>query len=323
MIPFTCPEHGGSLAVRPSPGGEPALSCPSGCTYPLVKGIPRFVPESNYTDAFGLQWKTFRRTQLDSVTGCPITRTRLTRLLGGSIDVEGQNILEAGCGAGRFTEILLEEGGLVHAVDMSCAVEANHENCGTHANHRVCQADIRNLPFQEESFDLVFCVGVVQHTPDPEETMAALCRQVRPGGRLVMDHYTHGYPVTASRKIIREKLLQMPPEFSLSFCEMLVNILWPVHVMLWHNRKIPGFGALYKQFLAHSPLVDYHSSYGELSPEILQSWALLDTHDTVTDRYKHLRSADEIAATLAAHGMVDIETQLAGNGVEARARRPE
>lgn len=322
MIPYVCPEHAEPLRVRPVPGGEPALVCPQGCLFSLVKGIPRFVSGANYTDAFGLQWNTFRKTQLDSATGVDITRVRLTRLLGGSIDVHGLNVLEAGCGAGRFTEILLEHGAFVHAVDLSSAVEANQANCGAHAAHKVCQADIGHLPFQEGQFDLVFCVGVIQHTPDPEATIAALCRQVRPGGRLVIDHYTQGYAITPTRQRIREHLLSMPPEFCLSFCEMLMDTLWPLHELFWNNRTHPDFAALRTQFLRHSPLVDYHDDYGQLSPEVLRSWALLDTHDTLTDAHKHLRSAEAIAATLAANGMTDIETAYAGNGVEARSRRP-
>ena len=51
--------------------------------------------------------------------------------------------------------------------------------------------------------------------------------------------------------------------------------------------------------------------------------ALLDTHDTLTDRYKHLRSGKEIAVNLAVCGMTDIHTAYAGNGVEARARKQQ
>lgn len=321
MIAYACPTHGTPLAVRPVPGQEPQLVCPEGCAFPLHNGIPRFVAGSNYADAFGLQWNTFRQTQLDSVTGTAITRTRLSRMMGGTIDVAGCTVLEAGCGAGRFTEILLAEGAQVHAVDISSAVEANAANCGSHPGHRVCQADITHLPFTPGQFDVVVCVGVIQHTPDPEATIAALCQQVRPGGQLIIDHYSPAYATTASRQNIREYLLKMPPEFCLSFCQMLLDTLWPMHALLWNNRAHPAFQQLRQQFLEYSPLVDYHDDYSELGPEILRSWALLDTHDTLTDAFKHLRSDTEIATCLAANGMTDIVTAYAGNGVEARARR--
>ena len=75
-------------------------------------------------------------------------------------------------------------------------------------------------------------------------------------------------------------------------------------------------------FLRFSPIVDYHDAYPQLGPERLRIWATLDTHDTLTDYYKHLRSADEIRDTLSSLGMELIETAYAGNGVEARAHKP-
>ncbi len=75
-------------------------------------------------------------------------------------------------------------------------------------------------------------------------------------------------------------------------------------------------------FLYVSPVIDYQGIYSELGPDLLRTWALLDTHDTLTDVYKHLRSAEEISNCLQQCQMRDIETVYAGNGVEARARKP-
>jgi hypothetical protein len=68
-----------------------------------------------------------------------------------------------------------------------------------------------------------------------------------------------------------------------------------------------------------SPVVDYQDAYPQLGSGLLREWAILDTHDTLTDRYKHLRSADEISAHLRTCGMIGVETAYAGNGVEVRA----
>ena len=51
-------------------------------SYPIQKGIPRFVPESNYADSFGLQWNKFRKTQLDSYSGQPISADRFWNATG-------------------------------------------------------------------------------------------------------------------------------------------------------------------------------------------------------------------------------------------------
>ncbi|HEX4950044.1 MAG TPA: class I SAM-dependent methyltransferase, partial [Blastocatellia bacterium] len=77
----------------------------SGITYPIRNGIPRFVTTDNYAAAFGLQWLKFAQTQLDSYTGAPLSEMRLERCLGEPLsNLQGKNVLEAGSGAGRFTE---------------------------------------------------------------------------------------------------------------------------------------------------------------------------------------------------------------------------
>ncbi|WP_224983684.1 methyltransferase domain-containing protein [Geomonas agri] len=325
-ISMVCNEHSLPLTVRDAPDPSMAkLGCDAGCLFPVVEGVPRFVGSEQYASSFGLQWKTFRSTQLDSCNGTTISRDRLQRLFGGDLSLlKGKNVLEAGCGAGRFTEIMLKEGANVFACDISSAVEANFDNCrnlqrGT--NYFVCQADLRQLPLAPEQFDIVICIGVIQHTPDPEETMAALCRQVKPGGILVIDHYTYGYPVSRSREMLRKLLLQVPPQAALDFCTDLVDLYWPTHEFFWQNRGTPPFDRLRPSFLELSPIVDYHEAYPELGKE-LKTWALLDTHDTLTDTFKHLRDAASIKQQLESCGMGEVVTSEGGNGIEARAVKP-
>ncbi|MCM2284763.1 MAG: class I SAM-dependent methyltransferase [Desulfobacula sp.] len=237
--------------------------------------------------------------------------------------VKDRLILEAGCGAGRFTEILLKAGGRVVAADISSAVEANCLNCQSFDHYWPIQTDIVRLPFENNQFDLVICIGVCQHTPSPEKTIESLCAQVKPGGLLVLDHYTYGYPVTLSRRLIRSLLLTVSENMALNFCKLMILFLWPIHKKLWEKALKSSFWASVRnKFVKFSPVVDYHDSYPQLSPGLLKAWALLDTHDTLTDVYKHLRSAKEIFNKLSSCGMINIETSYGGNGVEARANKP-
>jgi hypothetical protein len=90
-----CLPHGEPFVPAGGPAGSTAveqaawLACPVGCAVPVVRGIPRFVPSDGYAAAFGWQWTHFRRSQLDSHTGTTISRDRLTRCLGGGVDVVG------------------------------------------------------------------------------------------------------------------------------------------------------------------------------------------------------------------------------------------
>ena len=318
-VDLVCPTHQGVLSAS-SEGSE--LLCGEGCAYAIDRGIPRFVSARNYARGFGLQWNTFRTTQLDSHTHTTVSADRLRRIAGGNLRAfEGKTILEAGCGAGRFTEVILASGAKVFAADLSDAVDANASNCGHFQDYFVCQADILGLPVRPETFDVVLCIGVVQHTPDPEATMAALCRYLRPGGILLMDHYAPDYAATRSRRALRSALLPLPPALALGFCRALVSALWPIHRLTFALRTQTLFDKVRQWWVRLSPVVDYQDAYSQLGEKLLRDWALLDTHDTLTDRYKHLRSASQIVDHLRACGMDSVSATYAGNGVEIRATK--
>jgi SAM-dependent methyltransferase len=301
-----------------------SLTCRAGCRVPVIRGIPRFVASEGYAAGFGRQWKRFRRTQLDSFTWTTISRDRLSRCLGGSLaELRGKTVLEVGCGAGRFTELLLAAGARVFAADLSNAVEANYDNCCGAADYFVCQADLRALPAHRDSFDFVICLGVIQHTPEPEATIATLSEFVRPGGRLVIDHYRYdSADMTEVRQRLRSLLIRRDPRLALLFVRLLVAVLWPVHRLLWRLSANQWFAKARRLWLRYSPVLDYHDYYSYLGPRLLYAWATLDTHDCLTDFYKHKRTVEQVASCLQRLGLDSIEASYGGNGVEARATRP-
>lgn len=295
-----------------------ALACPEGCRVPVVRGIPRFASSDDSGAAFGWQWKQFQRSQLDSYTGTTISRDRLTHCLGGSLEaVRGKTVLDAGCGAGRFTEVLLDAGARVVATDISSVVEASYANCGTSRGYFICQADLLDLPVAPRSFDVVICLGVVPHMPDPDRTIAALAGYVKPGGLLAIDHDSRAYPAPSSRRLLRALLLRMPPERARYVALGITRTLLPLHRALWHRRR--GFGRVRRYLARVSPVVDYYDTYPELGPELAKR-ALLETPVALTDRFQHVRDPEEIRAILSSLGLRDVEVWPAGKRVEARAR---
>jgi len=106
--------------------------------------------------------------------------------------LQGSLILEAGCGAGRFTQICLDAGAEVIAFDLSNSVDACLENHGLVKNLHLVQADIYRLPFRRNLFPYIFCFGVLQHTPQPKEAFFHLTQFLAPGGRIAIDIYRKG-----------------------------------------------------------------------------------------------------------------------------------
>jgi SAM-dependent methyltransferase len=300
-----------------------ALVSTRGQRYPIIDGIPRFVPAENYADAFGEQWVRFPRTQLDSATGLTLSRDRLKRCLGHALpELSGQLVLEAGSGAGRFTELLLKAGVTLDSFDYSGAVAANARNNGGHPKLCLIQADVRQMPFPRDAYDLVVCLGVVQHTPDPEETLRALWSRVRPGGRLVFDHYRfkiRNYlppPLGTAGIAYRRYFLGLPREQRFDAVKRVVDRWFP---LIWKYRANYAIQLLLSRL---NPVVNYYPHFGLKDRDMYYEWMLLDTHDAMTDVYKHRRTARGIAAFLQSLGAVEISVSNAGNGVEASCRKP-
>lgn len=283
-------------------------------TFPIINGIPRFVESSNYASAFGLQWKTYAKTQLDSYTKLDISKDRLERCIGSKLSyLKDKTVLEVGAGAGRFTELLVKAGAIVHSIDLSVAVEVNKENVGNQPNYRIAQASVYDMPFPDNAFDYVICLGVIQHTPDPEKTIKCLFQKVKKGGNLVIDHYKWriGYYSTLT-PLYRKVLKQMKPEKSQRIVNNLVDFFFPLH---W---KLGDKGII--NWLIHriSPLIVYIKLYPDQDREFHYEWSKLDTYDQLTDFYKHLKSKKEILDILKKIGGKEIWINVGGNGIEAR-----
>lgn len=295
---------------------------PEGQSFPLVDDIPRFVEPDNYASDFGSQWKRFPRTQLDSETGLNLSSTRLERCLGAPLEsLDGKRVLEAGSGAGRFTEVLLDHGADLDSFDFSAAVEANAMNNGGR-RFQLAQADIRHIPFAPLAYDVVLCLGVLQHTPDTEQSIARLWEMVRPGGQLVIDHYRWNLwlrlppPIGDAEKLYRWLILRLPREKRWNAVKRLVDFWFPIHWRLrdrWLARKIlPRIAGIHF----------YHGQIDLGDRQRFYEWALLDTHDGMTDAFKRYRTVDQIRATLEGLGAIEVEVWIGGNGVEARCRKP-
>lgn len=286
---------------------------------PIENGIPRFVKSDNYASAFGRQWNRFQKTQLDSSIKFPLSQERLKRCLGDDLweNLEGKLVLEAGCGAGRFTEVLLKQGAIVVSVDLSDAVDSNQRNFPISENHFICQADINTLPFKDDFFDIVVCLGVIQHTRNSEEAISSLYSHVKKNGYLVIDHYRRTLSfLTRLLPIYRFILKYVKIIDSLKFTERIVKFWFPLHKILGRNLF---FYAILSRF---SPIVTYFHSYPLLSLQAQYDWSIMDTHDSLFDYYKRLKTLTDISETLnKLPGASNIIVKKGGIGIEARCSK--
>jgi SAM-dependent methyltransferase len=280
-------------------------------------GIPRFVPDDSYAESFGEQWNRYRRVQLDSATGKPLSRERLFRGTGWPERLDGERVLEVGAGAGRFTEVLLEAGAEVWAVDASSAVEAARENLGEHERLHLAQADLFDLPFERCAFDRVLCFGVLQHTPDPRRAFLTVCEHVRPGGWIAADVYRRQPYIDrwSAKTLWRPLTKRLPRTMLRRVIEWYVPKWLPVDTRLARVPKLGRFLTALVPCWNYTGLVD-------LDREQLRAWAILDTFDALSPRYDQPQTLEGVRAWVAEAGLADAVVDYGGNGIELTGRRP-
>lgn len=273
---------------------ETGLTDGRGTVFPVVGGVPRVAPEANYAESFGKQWNRFRLTQIDRPeAGERISERRLFAETGWKADqLKGMNILEVGSGAGRFSRVLLDHTEAeLWSVDYSTAVDANMATNGKIAPDRfhLFQASIYDMPFPDDSFDKVLCLGVLQHTPDFEQSIRALVAKARPGAEIVVDfYYIRGFWTKIHAKyLVRPFTKRMPHDRLLRLIERNVDWMLPLSKGL---GKV-GLGSL-TRFL---PLVDVRPFPRDLPGDRLREIAVLDTFDMLSPEYDNPQRIGAVA----------------------------
>lgn len=309
-----CPACGGGLSLEDAREKEGEIesahlrcaTCPR--DYPVLAYVPRFIPAGNYADSFGLQWNQFRRTQLDSQTGLPVSRDRFFRQSGWApAELAGRNVLDVGCGAGRFAEVALATGARVVALDYSSAVDACRANLGPNPRLDVVQGDIYRLPFKPGRFDAVYCFGVLQHTPDVRRAFLSLAAPLREGGRLAVDLYPKLWlNVVWPKYWLRPLTRRMAPERLFRVVRRMVPLLLPLSRLL---GRLPVVGAKARYLV---PVANYEAVYPLSEPQ-LREWAVLDTFDMLAPAHDHPQSASTLRAWFAEAGVRSVEVFRAGH----------
>jgi SAM-dependent methyltransferase len=264
------------------------MRCANDHTFSIVRGVPRFVQQDAYTQSFSYEWQQFRQTQLDSRTGRTDTRDRLQASLNFPLnELHGKLVLDAGCGMGRFAEIVHQFGGEYVGLDYSFAIDAAQRNVGHLPGVHLIQANIFELPFANDVFDVVMSLGVLHHTPDPRRAFAALPRVLKPGGSLTITVYDAGNKVyVANSRFWRRYSTRLPRRILhvLSYAAAPLYYLWTLPVIGWVFRSV-AFISLERDW----------------------RWRVLDTFDWYSPKYQSWHTHHEVFGWFKENGLEQIE----------------
>ena len=267
--------------------GQPAelrdgqLCAASRCV-PIRNSIPRFTPDMSYSGNFALLREKHAELQLDSRNG---TTDRYDTILGRTrwplAFFKGKTVLECGCGAGPDTEILLRLGCKVVSVDLA-GLDIAVRNINDNPNVQFVQTSITDLPLKKQSFDIVFCHRVLQHTPNPEETLRHILQFVREDGAV----FVHSYANTFSQRF-RWKYLLLPVTRRLA-PETLYKLIRLYAKPLYHFTNFTNktrIGRIFNWFFVPFLNYRYYPQFKNMSDEAMLEYAIHDTFDALSPRY--------------------------------------
>lgn len=197
----------------------------NGRAYRICNGIPRFVATADQgqkqtEESFGYKWR--QRDTYESEEMYGFAREWMIRRYGFSGEKELKSffsaagrVLDAGCGAGFSSGLYLSEesrGEWVGA-DISEAIDVARDRLGRFPGTEFVQADVLELPFARESFDVILSEGVLHHTPSTERAFKSLVPLLRRGGEMMFYVYRRKGPLRElADDYIRRVVAPMAPE---------------------------------------------------------------------------------------------------------------
>jgi SAM-dependent methyltransferase len=187
---LACPACGGELgagwdcagcsAQYAAPGGVPALRLPGGARTERVRDFYTAAPFPGYPPQDSLSWLRVRAE-----------RSRFARLLDAAIPGDAR-IVEIGCGTGQMSLYLARADRLVIGADLTRAsllLGAQAAQRFAVDNILFVETDLAAAALRPASFDVVYCSGVLHHTPDPRRSFAHVAKLARPGGIIIIGLY--------------------------------------------------------------------------------------------------------------------------------------
>lgn len=158
----------------------PALRLPSDERTETVRDFYTETPFPNYPPRASPSWLRERAG-----------RSEFARLLDAAIAPDAR-IVEIGCGTGQMSLYLARADRLVIGADLTRAsllLAADAARRFGIENASFVEMDLAQPALRPGAFDLVYCSGVLHHTPDPRASFARIVELARPGGMIVLGLY--------------------------------------------------------------------------------------------------------------------------------------
>jgi SAM-dependent methyltransferase len=273
-----------------------------GRKFPSVRGVLRFVDPGNYADSFGYQWQQFSTTQLLP----DFAELNFRRKTGLTLEeLKGKLVLDVGCGMGRFAEVATRWGARVIGIDLSSAAAVAAHNLQDR-EFLAMQADVMALPFALESFDCIYSIGVLHHTPDCEKAFKNLPQYLKPGGTLAIWLYSGYNKWYRFSDLYRIATTRLPTRLLHSFFRVAVPCLYWTDCGL---RAIPLVGKPLAGLVRHLFPISLTRN-----PQV----RVLDTLDWYSPKYQSKHTYEQVFRWFEGCGLENLTVADVSIGVKGR-----
>ena len=273
-----------------------------------------FDKDDGYTSNFSKQWKEYNSTQIDSINQTNISKDYLIDLLFNNIEIlKDKNILEIGCGAGRFTEHLINYCKICVSVDMSGAIF--HNIAKDSKKLYLIKSDLNKLIYKKK-FDIVICRGVLQHTKNPKKSIVKLFDFKNKKGIVYFDYYKKPkIGIFHPKYLIWRPLIQSFIKYETLELFLKKNI-----------RKLIFFKKIIKRILFNSyflsdcfiPIWNFREEKYRIKNKLYVQWTILDTLDGIYAKYDYPKTNKEILTILEENNIKLIKTNKSKNYFSAK-----
>jgi ubiquinone/menaquinone biosynthesis C-methylase UbiE len=190
-------------------------------SFPIVNGIPNFTEnisdeiQKQVQESFGEKWTktTFANDDEKFENLIKPIYLEMMGLQENDLDIfNDKTILEVGIGSGSSSRLWCKQAKEFHGVDISKAVYDVSKNLKFFCvNPILSQADINNLPYRDESFDVIVSNGVFHHTPNTKISLKNSLKKLKVGGFCIFYIYKKKPPIREfSDDYIRSKISNLP-----------------------------------------------------------------------------------------------------------------
>ncbi|GAC1466817.1 MAG: hypothetical protein NVSMB9_07760 [Isosphaeraceae bacterium] len=275
--------------------------------------------QSRTKSAYALQWNRFRIVRDEEDRATFRNRTGLDPS-GGAL--AGGDVLDAGCGMGRYLRVAATGSPRrLVGLDLSEAVRAAGDLTRGLPGVSLVRGDLLRPPFGPGSFDHIYSLGVLDHTPAPRAAFLALARLLKPGGRIVVWVYPREKPLLERVIHAHRAISTRLPLSVLVFLSRLTAPLggWKRRLMASRHRPVARAGVLLNVLTIG---VSMHPD-----AEV----RVCDTLDWYAPRYLSRHTLDEVRGWFEEAGLVNLTDLSAGqlfhhpgqgNGINLAGCRP-